>query len=367
VALESIPERGDPLVDHLRLISKSNSPRLLETRLELLAEARLELLDEPAAALAASLAKSPRATSCGRLRAALLPHTATIFELAVDRFAELDTAREGLSLRLARWGEDLEIALVARRADPGQGGFLEVVEEVALLERLAPGRGLLLVIPAPFDPGYAGYALALDCAPAGSVADEQLARQARGRRSEISLAPIVSASPAERAPAPQTLAAVAAPDAPPSLWSRLAHEVGASLSERLLLLSQGTQFEALRPAWRSALASPPLGVGWHMERATARALLTSDAPWSRALLLERCGALGADPAALGDTLDLAQSLAGWEALLRRENRYLLRSSFAGVRARAFTWLQARGLSPVGYDPFGPREARREALHKGGGS
>ena len=330
VALESIPERGDPLVDHLRLISKSNSPRLLETRLELLAEARLELLDEPAAALAASLASSPRAMSCGRLRAALLPHTATIF-------------------------------------DAGQGDFLEVVEEVALLEHLAPGRGLLLLIPAPFDPGYAGYALALDCAPAGSAADEQLAHDARGRRSEISLAPIVSASPVDRAPGAQTLAAASAPDASPSRWSRLAREVGATLSERLLLLGQGALFEAVSPAWRSALASSPLGVGWQMERAAARALLASEAPGGRALLLERCGALGADPAALGDTLDLARSLAGWEALLRRENRYLLRSSQAGVRGRAFTWLQARGLSPAGYDPLSPREARREALRRGEGS
>jgi len=352
-------------VDHLRLISKSDSPRLLETRLDLLAGARRELLDEPAAALAADLASSPRAVSCGRLRAALLPETATVFELAVDRFGKSDSAREGLSLRLARSGRDLEVALVAQRAAPGEGAFLEVAEEVALLEPLAPGRGLLLLIPAHFDPGYAGYALALDCAPAGSAADDHLARQARAQRGD-GLAPILSASDPQRAPSPEALAAAAAPEASDSSWTALARAAGAPLSERLLLTGDATVLDTVRPAWRSALSTPP-EVSWHMERTTARALLASEAAWGRALLLERCGALGADAAALRDTLDLAQSLAEWEALLRRENRYLLRSSITGVRARAFAWLRSRGLTPAGYDPMGPREARREALHRDGGS
>jgi len=364
VALESIPDRGEPLVDHLRLVSKSDSPRLLETRLELLADARRELLDRPAAALAAELASDPRAMSCGRLRAALLPDTATVFELAVDRFAESDTAREGLSLRLARWGQDLEVALVARRADPDQGAFLEVVEEVALLERLAPGQGLLLLIPAPFDPGYAGYALALDCAPANAAADLYLAQQARAQRREAAPAPVVSANPTTRAPSAERLAAVAEADAPASRWSALAREAGASLSERLLLAGEAPLLEAVLPAWRGSLAAPA-DLGWQMERATARALLSSDAPWSRALLLERCGALGTDAAALGDTLDLARDLESWEGLLRRENRYLLRNSLAGVRARAYRWLRARGLAPSGYDPFASRDARHQALQKEG--
>jgi hypothetical protein len=364
VALESLPDRGEPLVDHLRLISKSNSPRLLETRLDLLAGARRELLDEPAAALAASLA-SARATSCGRLRAALLPETATVFQLSVDRFAQADTAREGLSLRLARWGDQLEVALVAQRAAPGAGEFLEVTEEAALLERLDPGQGLLLLVPAHFDPGYAGYALALDCAPARSAADLHLVSEARVQRLGASSAPISSQRPVDRAPRAETLAKLRAPDPQPSEWSALAEEVGAGLSERLILAGDAALLEAVLGEWQSALQGPALDLGWSMERASIRALLERETPWGRALLLERCGALGSDPAALRDTLDLASDIASWEEQLRRENRHLLSNALASARARAFGWLRARGLAPTDYDPFASREARRSALRKAG--
>lgn len=362
VALESLPDRGEPLVDHLRLISQSRSPRLLETRLELLNDARRELLDEPAAAVAAALAAG-RATSCGRLRAALLPDTATVFDLAVDRFAEAESAREGLALRLARWGEELEVALVARQAASGEGELLEVLEEVALLERLPSGTGLLLLIPAPFDPGYAGYALALDCTPARGIADLHLVHEGRVQRLAPTTAPVSTQSPTDRAPQPQTLAAVQA--AEPAQWGALTQEVGATLSERLLLVGDPEFLERARGSWRAALEGPPELLGWRLERVTVRALLESEAPWGRALLLDRCGALGAEPLALRDSLDAAQNLAGWEEQLRRENRYLLRNAMAGVRARAYDWLRTRGLAPTDYDPFGPREARRAALKKGG--
>lgn len=364
VALESLPDRGEPLVDHLRLISQSRSPRLLETRLELLSDARRELLDEPAAAVAAALAAG-RATSCGRLRAALLPDTATVFDLAVDRFAEAESAREGLALRLARWGEELEVALVARQAASGEGELLEVLEEVALLERLPSGIGLLLLIPAPFDPGYAGYALALDCTPAKGIADLHLVHEGRVQRLAAATAPVATESPTDRAPRPQTLAAVQAPEVELAQWSALAQEVGATLSERLLLVGDPEFLERARGSWRAALQAPPEQLGWRIEQVTVRALLESEAPWCRALLLDRCGALGAEPLALRDSLDAARNLAGWEEQLRRENRYLLRNAMAGVRARAYDWLRARGLAPTGYDPFGPREARRAALKKAG--
>lgn len=364
VALESLPERGSPLVDHLRLISKSSSPRLLETRLELLAEARWERLEEPAAAVASELVQG-ESRSCGRLRAALLPGAATVFDLAVDRFAEADVAREGLSLRLARRGSDLEVALVARRAAPAEEAFLEVVEEVALLERLEGERGLLLLVPAHFDPGFQGYALALDWAPATSAADLDLASRAEARTLRPSLAPVSSASGADRSPSPAALAGVRDAESPLSAWSALARETQATLSERLILADAKSLLAEVRPAWLSALESPPETLGWHLERASARALLASKAPWARALLLERCGALGADPGALSDTLDQARDLASWEALLAQENRHLLRNALSGVRARAFSWLRARGRAPAGFDPFAEREARRAALQEAG--
>lgn len=124
----------------------------------------------------------------------------------------------------------------------------------------------------------------------------------------------------------------------------------------------------------SAAAAPTLGpaLGWLVERVTLTALADAVAeadPGSGrlsevgALLARRVGGLSLRPSALLAAAATSADQAAWLAALVTENRVLLEDGDAAVRARAFDWLDARGLAPGAYDPFGPLAARRAALDR----
>jgi hypothetical protein len=75
------------------------------------------------------------------------------------------------------------------------------------------------------------------------------------------------------------------------------------------------------------------------------------------------GGLSLRPSALLAAAATSADQAAWLAALVTENRVLLEEGDAAVRARAFDWLDARGLAPDGYDPFAPLAVRREALER----
>lgn len=365
IALERLPsERGAPLIERSRLVTHSESETLLQIDLSLLAGARCEDLGAVnPAAFAADLARG-RGTDCGLLSGALYPGSCLVFQLGVERFLEGNATREFIRLRvsLGAPGKGLEVALLTRRARL-EGGELSTREELALLHPLQAPR-LALYCPATFDPGYQGYALVLSVEEGDATPGQALLyADALSELQRGSVAPISSsgapASPATLAPLVQ---AALSPESEPAAWARLCAAARAPLATHLTYAASPELLSEVIRAWRAALdARTQSSVVWRLERGALEVLLASAAPAARALLIEECGAVGADPTLLRDGLEVTSELADWEALLQSENLYLLKHLRARVRARAHTWLRRRGLAVPAYEPLAPAAARRAAL------
>ena len=364
VALERLPSaRGVPLIERARLVTDSESRTLLEIDLDLLAGARCEELEgQSPRTYAAELARG-RATDCGTLQGALYPGTSVSFRLAVDRFLTGFATHEFVSLRVSRGAQGaLQVALVARESDL-RSDDLVTREELALLEPLQ-GTSLALLCPVRFDPGYEAYGLVLSVSPGdGSPGQALLNAAALSDLLRPDVAPVSSfASAQSDAALAPWLEAALAPEAEPQAWAQLCAAAGASLAEHAVYTGSATLVAECLATWRGALQSAaPHNVAWRLERSAAEVLLASEEPAARALLLEACGALGADPVLLRDTLEVAPDLVGWGELLLRENTYLLRHPRARVRARAYTFLQRHGVEVPNYAPLEPTAQRRAAL------
>ncbi len=148
----------------------------------------------------------------------------------------------------------------------------------------------------------------------------------------------------------------------------------ARLAGRDLLLDLALVADALRlEAWLAAL--PPAETAnvrtldeeaWLLERAAlVDAGREFDAerldPALHAALYVHLGAVGAEPALLGDLVARASGAAEFERLVALEHESLLEDPRTGVRVRALRWLAERGAAPADFDPLGDRDARRAAL------
>ncbi len=80
-------------------------------------------------------------------------------------------------------------------------------------------------------------------------------------------------------------------------------------------------------------------------------------------LLRRSGEVGRSAGAIDDLVAASRDLASLHTHLVDENRIALEDSNVGVRVRAFDWLAARNLAPVGFDPLGNLKDRRAALER----
>jgi len=118
-------------------------------------------------------------------------------------------------------------------------------------------------------------------------------------------------------------------------------------------------------------AADPFDPSWSLEAAAWRALVAAlsagdeRAPELRAafggIALVAAGQLGAFPTLIQDALRSSDSIESFGARLIAENRIFLEDSSPAARARAFAWLDRRGLAPRGFDPLSPRKERRAAL------
>lgn len=229
--------------------------------------------------------------------------------------------------------------------------------------------------PAPDAPGWSAHRLAVaECAGDVARAVTVRASLAAERR-----------SPAE-SPAPDPGAQL---DVPPPLDQldvraerrrallELALATGAGLTADVAASGGELLLDDVVARVRSATsapAAPTLGpqLGWLVERVTLAALADATAeadPESGrlvevgALLARRVGGLSLRPSAMLAAASTSADQTAWLVALVTENRVLLEDGDAAVRARAYDWLDARGLAPAGYDPFAPRDVRRDALDR----
>ncbi|HBP20855.1 MAG TPA: hypothetical protein DEA08_24085 [Planctomycetes bacterium] len=401
VAVEELP--GDwlaPIGSSLRLLTRPGSPRLLELEVVLSKGGRAGPLEGEAAAAAADLVAGKlgvRATSCGSLEGLLLPRGVVEFTLRHEVFRGGQAYPESLSLRVGRAESELDLVIEQRRSEG------EVRRELAALVPLrGPPLRYGVVLPAPLDPSYAGYALLLevDSPPAPESAEALVQAQ---RRAEVEAAlpaseeglglrvsPTPPELPSELGPLVARLgsdtagraawlrlsgglharlAATIALTGSPALLERLRAELGeldpgaahAELAWRLeraaaqvLLerLAAGAEEAALAPADESAEGDPQAAAEAAAQQQVERGL-------ARSLLEERAGAL--DGVQLRESLQIARGLAEWEQLLFAENWDMLSDPGAAARARAYRWLARGGRAPEGYDPFGTSGERQAAL------
>lgn len=77
----------------------------------------------------------------------------------------------------------------------------------------------------------------------------------------------------------------------------------------------------------------------------------------------RFGEVGLDPSAVAELAAASASREDFQARLQAEHVLYLEDTSPAARVRAFDWMKANGIAPAGYDPLGPRAARRAAIER----
>ncbi|MGE0711181.1 MAG: hypothetical protein AB7N76_29535 [Planctomycetota bacterium] len=374
VAVERISPQLAPIQSGLRLITRPGEEGLLALRPTLFSGARAGRLERPAAEAATRMLEG-RATSLGPLDGLLYPGGVVGFALEVDTFQRGEVARAHLTVRIAREPEGgIDLAVEQQQARPVGAGLALSRELIGLESPGAPPLRYGLILPAPLDPAYEGYAFWIEVdlpRPLEESGPGQRRREAEVRLElERRALPVPAVGAAAR-----TRAALSAPPAPPADrlgWARLAAQVGADLVESLALSGSDELVDPVLAALAAPLTGgPPEGAGWRVERAAVLALAerAGAAPradagsLAQAFLTERAGGVAFDLRLLEETVAVAQDLPSWRARLVEENRQLLSDPDPNLRARAHAWLVSQDAAVPGFLPLGSPDARREALER----
>jgi hypothetical protein len=209
---------------------------------------------------------------------------------------------------------------------------------------------------------------------------------------EVELAPAPTRGPAGLAHARElaleraAAAEAARPVAPPTLLGEARERAGqrralvvelARVGGRALLLDLALLAREERlSTWVAAVpAAVPTGGAatrgpaddaWELERtALADCAREFDAdrldPSLHAVLMVHLGAVGGEPALLGDLVARTTTPQDFAQAVRDEHVALLEDPRSGVRVRALRWLTERGGGPPDFDPLADRNTRRAAL------
>jgi len=205
---------------------------------------------------------------------------------------------------------------------------------------------------------------------------------------EVELAPAPTRGPAGLAHARElaleraAAAEAARPVAPPTLLGEARERAGqrralvvelARVGGRALLLDLALLAREDRLAAWVAAVSPggaalrgPADDAWELERtALIDCAREFDAdlldPSLHAVLMVHLGAIGAEPALLGDLVARTATPQDFTQAVRDEHVALLEDPRSGVRVRALRWLTERGGGPPDFDPLADRDTRRAAL------
>ncbi len=290
--------------------------------------------------------------------------------------------RARVDLQLAGDGSDADLD-ADLEAELGAGAPAAPTTDTALrretvtldAELVAGGDALLLLLPLPT--GDASGALAVLLELARTSGDEHRAHRELARGQIAAETAIAKAQTAPLSPAEVQLQSLREAcrllqrTRARSALLQLAESAEAALTADLALMSDHATIQEYTERLLGgdrvtglALAGPQFGYaleaaayGLLAERLDREAL----APELRAALLRHAGAAGRDPGALAAVLRGEPSVAGLQQRLLEENRFALEDSDLGARVTAVQWLQARHAAPTAFDPFGDREARREAL------
>ena len=342
---------------------------------------------------------------------AVLPGTTTAFALALEPEAEepVTAPWERVELALAlsddENGAELAVAfegwVVPRVEDEDEEGEplappvelppVHRREELVLDGAPSPGGPpLVLVLPAPKETAPAGgFVVTLALAPPPAGAEDELALEAALEGALPALATAseraraqaerVSESEGFRAESEGALRALADEGLGRSALLFLADGTGASLTAALALAADDGALDELVASLRAGLderppaTDDPPALGWFLEGGAYRWLATRAAgdpadvdaeplaPELHALLLRHTGELGRYPDLVAEAVAESGSTAALADRFVRENEIFLEDGHPAARARAFDWLDARGLAPADYDPLASRTERRAAL------
>lgn len=298
-----------------------------------------------------------------------------------------------LGMASARPPEDRSAVVTPDEARFRPGSPQPVSERLVPSVPIAAGGSVMVLLPAPFDGARSKRMLVyLELAPApgddassdvlSDMGNRIAAAQARVRDSERELARHLA----------EDVAKDFVVDTARETVRRMAGLVDAEVDPRqaLVFLSGALETplarELILVLGRAALdrivldviadskkdtAEAPFDPRWSLERASwrelVRALGASDErpPEIRAALkavaLSAAGQLGAFPSLIENALQASADTDAFQARLVAENRIFLEDSKPGARARAYAWLERRGLEPLDFDPLASRSLRREAL------
>jgi hypothetical protein len=153
----------------------------------------------------------------------------------------------------------------------------------------------------------------------------------------------------------------------------LATQSGADITLDVALAAGETTLSELSQRTVRAISSSPnsrthKSIGWLLERTTLRMLLQMQtsgkmSPELAGILALRAGEAGRHPETLEEVLTHAADQQDLQNRLAAENYTFLEDSSPASRVRAFDWLNARGLSPSGFDPLASMRERRAALEQ----
>jgi hypothetical protein len=149
----------------------------------------------------------------------------------------------------------------------------------------------------------------------------------------------------------------------------LSGTTGASLAGDLALVADDVLLELLATRIVEQAAKETsddlASLGWLMDR-TSFEVVTQQTS-SRVtdtlagVLLSHLGEPARRPSLMRELLESMRTRLEFETRLQAENLIALEDDAPSSRVRAYQWLVARNLAPVGYDPLGSAQARQEAL------
>ena len=411
VSLESMPlSLGKPLGLEARFIATTRLgvPVLPSSRLT--RGTRVALLDEGASFESILPVETGRSADIGEARFAL-PVGVTVSLNASEAIGEVadlvtgGTLRRGVELSLHRpaarqvvlsltiddlAGPEPELTNDEEPADaPGASTRPAPVpaapvpqRELALLELAMPaGRlAVAVIVPMQFGQGEGEGTAAMieieegsddpEHALAVTAALEDIRRSAGAAATRPSVSPVASSEWAGM------LVAVSALDNPERRRTALAYltgQAGANFCSDVVLTADEAILADLADTVRAAVAALPAplsadGMGWLLDRAAfehvARLMSKETLPDElRSVLAFHFGEAGRQAGSMEEVARGLGSRRDFDTKLIEENLIFLEDSSPSSRVRAYDWLNARKLAPLGYDPLGDPRERRKAIER----